>query len=222
MATTEELKRRVKDRILLDDRVVPANISVNVSESTVTLSGTVPTYTSLRAAENDALLVPGVTEVYNKLIVSMAEEVPVPTDQEIEERIRNIYRWHENLSAFDILVSVDNGWVTLEGSVDSYWKKIIAEDLAHTASGVIDVKNKLQVVPKEVTDEHLARNIQETINLRGGINVKDLDVMVQNGTVTLNGVAETHADALAALEAATYSPGVTHVNDRIIVRRNTF
>lgn len=220
MMKTEEIKKKVNDRILLDDRVVPADISVDVSDSRVILSGTVPTYTSLRAAENDALLVPGVTEVYNKLIVSMPEELPVPTDAEIKERIENIFRWHENLSSFTLSVQVENGWVSLEGTVNSYWKRIIAEDLAYTVEGVINVKNDIRVVPRRVTDETLARNIQETINLRGGIQVNDLDVRVENGTVTLTGLAETHSDALAASEAAIYSPGVTHVNDKITVRRN--
>lgn len=194
---------------------------MDVNDSKVTLSGTVPTYTSLRAAENDALLVPGVTAVYNELLVKRPEELSVPTDSEIKERVENIYRWHESLSTSDLSVQVKNGWVSLEGSTDSYWKKIIAEDLANTAEGVINVKNNIRVLARGVSDEQLARNIQEIIQLRRDIHIKGLDVEVQKGTVTLTGEAETHSDALAAADAAIFSKGVTHVNDKISVRKNT-
>ena len=220
MTTKEEIIKRVNDRLLLDDRVVPADISVDVNDSRVILSGTVPTYTSLKAAENDALFVPGVSGVYNQLKVSLPEEVSVPTDSEIRERIQNIYRWHENISSANVDVQVQNGWVSLEGSIDSYWKKRVAEDLAYTVQGVIGVKNKLQAQSKGLTDERIAQSIQETVQLRGDIQVKDLGVHVQDGVVTLTGEAETHSDALAASDAAIYTSGVTHVEDQIAVRRN--
>lgn len=221
MATTEELKRRVNDRILLDDRVVPADISVDVSDSTVTLSGTVPTYTSLRAAENDALFVPGVTAVYNKLKVSHPEDITIPTDAEIADRIKRIYEWHESLNSYDIVVNVENGWVTLDGSVGSYWQKITAADLAFTVTGVIDVQNELTIVPtRDVEDESIAQNIKETIKLGGDADVDKIDVIVRNGRVTLKGVADTHSEAMAAYDAAIYTTGVTHVDDQITVLRD--
>lgn len=220
MATKEDIIKKVNDRLLLDDRVVPADIRVNVSDSRVILSGSVPTYTSLKAAENNALFVPGLTGVYNQLRVSLPEELPVPTDSEIKERLQSIYRWHESIRSAKVEVQVQNGWVSLQGTIDSYWKKRIAEDLAYTVQGVIGVKNELQVQPKGLTDERIAQRIKETIELRGDIQVKDLDVHVQHGIVTLSGEVETHSDALAASDAAMYTSGVTGVNDQITVRRN--
>jgi len=49
-----------------------------------------------------------------------------------------------DLDASDIEVSVDNGVVTLSGSVDSLWDKRRAEDIAKSVSGVMEVNNKLR------------------------------------------------------------------------------
>jgi hypothetical protein len=53
----------------------------------------------------------------------------------------------------DIRVSVENGIVTLEGSVDEYWKKGEAERIVRGARGVCHIVNKLAVVPARTVAE---------------------------------------------------------------------
>lgn len=219
--TTDEIKRKVNNRLLLDDRVIPANISVEVHDATVKLTGTVTTYTSFKAAEEDALYVPGVEGVENELSVMFPAELSVPTDQEIADRIQSIFSWNENLKPFDLSVQVDHGWVTLEGSVNSFWKKLIAEDLAYTVTGVIDISNEITIVPSgDATDESIAENIKNSIKLRGDVGLEGIDIKVQDGVVTLSGVADNHSEALAAYDAAIYTRGVVHVNDELTVLRD--
>lgn len=217
MATTDEIKRSVTDRLLMDDRVFPADISVDVTDATVKLSGTVPTYTSLRAAEEDVRYVPGVQKVENKLKVSLPEEITAPTDDEIADRISSIFSWHENLRSFKLSLEVERGWVTLQGSVDSYWRKILAEDLAFSVTGVIEVSNEITIVPTgDATDKSIAREIKEKIKQRQDLEVENIDVKVANGEVTLSGIARSNSEALAAYDAAIYTRGVTHVVDEIV------
>lgn len=94
------------------------------------LAGTVLTFTSLGAAADDALHVPGVKAVRNELRVGFPDEITAPDDTEIENRIKSMFSWHENLKDFDFNINVENGWVNLEGAVDSYWKKVQAAELA--------------------------------------------------------------------------------------------
>jgi osmotically-inducible protein OsmY len=65
-----------------------------------------------------------------------------------DERIRkNVYDRladDTDLDASDIGVGVNNGVVTLRGSVDSLWDKRRAEDIAKSAPGVKGVNNKLR------------------------------------------------------------------------------
>jgi osmotically-inducible protein OsmY len=49
-----------------------------------------------------------------------------------------------DLDASDIEVGVDDGAVTLSGSVDSLWDKRRAEDIAKSVHGVRGVNNKLR------------------------------------------------------------------------------
>jgi hyperosmotically inducible protein len=55
MARTEEqIKRDVVDQLYWDNRVDASDVTVEVSNGTVTLRGTVPTYFASTAALNDA------------------------------------------------------------------------------------------------------------------------------------------------------------------------
>ena len=59
---------------------------------------------------------------------------------------------HGGIDATDIDVSVDNGEVTLKGTVDSRYAKRKAEDLAEAVKGVRDVHNQLRVQDRDEDD----------------------------------------------------------------------
>jgi hypothetical protein len=52
---------------------------------------------------------------------------------------------HGQIDATDVEVRVENAEVTLVGSVDSRQAKRLAEDVAESASGVLEVHNQLRV-----------------------------------------------------------------------------
>lgn len=67
------------------------------------------------------------------------------SDERIREDVAEILWEHGEIDASDIDVTVANGEVTLEGTVDSRWTKRMAEDAAYKARGVNDVHNRLRV-----------------------------------------------------------------------------
>lgn len=218
MATKEEIKRRVKEQLRWDERIFSEDVNVEVKDSTVELFGTVPTYLCLRAAEDDALFTPGVNAVQNNIQVKYPEGVTVPSDSEIEERINSIYSWHTNLSSYDLNVQVKNGWVTLGGTVESFYKKMIAEDLAYTVNGVIDVKNEITIVPtRKISDQGIAEAIKDALKIRVEVDLDEVDIKVANGVVSLTGAVSTRTAAKVAYETALYTAGVTGVVDNIMV-----
>ncbi len=66
-------------------------------------------------------------------------------DDRITDDINDRLTWDPRLDATDINVSVNDGIVTLTGSVDSRQDKRIAEDIVDDVSGVWDVNNQLRV-----------------------------------------------------------------------------
>ena len=67
----EKIKKDITDQLYWDDRVDAAEVDIHVSDGKVELSGTVPTFNALRAAEMDAYTVPGVKEVKNDLALKL-------------------------------------------------------------------------------------------------------------------------------------------------------
>ena len=67
------------------------------------------------------------------------------SDDRIYEDIGMRLSLHGHLDASDIEVEVNDGEVTLTGSVDSRWAKRMGEDLALSVPGVEDVHNRLRV-----------------------------------------------------------------------------
>ncbi|HXG63848.1 MAG TPA: BON domain-containing protein [Blastocatellia bacterium] len=67
------------------------------------------------------------------------------SDERIREDINDRLTDHPFLDASDIEVSVNNGEVTLSGTVNSRDDKRLAEDIAEDISGVKNVENRLRV-----------------------------------------------------------------------------
>ncbi len=69
------------------------------------------------------------------------------SDERIREDVCMRLADHPEIDASEIEVTVDNGEVTLSGSVDQRSTKRLAEDVADSVSGVRDVHNQLRVTP---------------------------------------------------------------------------
>ena len=70
---------------------------------------------------------------------------PQRSDQHIDDDVRRRLTQHGHLDASNIDVKVNNGEVTLTGSVDSRHDKRMAENVADSVSGVKDVHNNLMI-----------------------------------------------------------------------------
>lgn len=213
--TDEEIKRDVVDELYWDDRVDAVDVKVEVHDGRVILSGTVPTYAARVAADEDAHAVAGPRDVINELTVKYPTTAAVPTDAQIEASINNALRWDSQVDGSDIEVISDAGWVTLKGTVPSYWQKIRAEDIALSKSGVRDVTNELAVVPTQTfADRRIADDIVGALERNVYVSAEDVDVKVSNGVVTLRGTVPDRRAHRAARNAARRTPGV--INDLAI------
>ncbi|MDG6221464.1 MAG: BON domain-containing protein, partial [Candidatus Thermoplasmatota archaeon] len=128
--------------------------------------------------------------------------------------------WNPNLNAFKIDVEVKDGTVTLKGTVDSYWKKMDAESEAQRVFGVFTVSNELGIAPtKNYLDEEIAKDIMRAIERKPTVPEDDVNVVVENGKVTLTGHVPSRLSSYAAMNAAIHTLGVKEVTNRMMVKK---
>jgi osmotically-inducible protein OsmY len=215
----EQIKKSVVDMLYWDSRVDASNIDVEVTDGEVTLRGTVPSYAVKEAALFDTWKVIGVKKVNNNAFVKFPTTSKTLTDSEIESSIKQQLSWNDSTSNENIHVRVKKGVVSLEGHVDAYWKMFRAHQLASDVIGVVDIENKLTVVPTEgITDQVIATDIINAIDRSYVVDADDVDVKVKNGVVTLSGKLPNRAACEAALESTYHTFGVKDVKDRLHVK----
>src|SRR5881227_1775635 len=119
--------------------------------------------------------------------------VSTRTDEEIQRYVLEELKWDTTVKPNEVGVSVKDGIVTLTGWVDSYLKKIAAEEAAHRVRGVKAVANDIEVrLPgsAERTDADLAKAALNALKWEAAIATDKVQVTVSKGWVTLKGEVE--------------------------------
>ncbi|MBD3226593.1 MAG: BON domain-containing protein [Candidatus Lokiarchaeota archaeon] len=214
--TQEQIKKDVVDTLYWDARVDASNIKVSMEdENSVKLEGTVPSYSARSSAVRDAWMVSDVNFVKNEIDVEYPPELKL-TDEDIKSNIESKLLWSSSIDSSKIDVSVTGGIITIEGAVDSYWKKLHAENLASEVAGVLSIDNKITVVPTEdFLDKTVAEDIVEAMDRNFNINVNKVNVKVKNGVITLTGTVSSWTEYRAAMNCAENTPGVIDIKDKI-------
>ncbi len=124
----------------------------------------------------------------------------------------------KNLSG--VQASVEDGVVTLTGSVPALPKKMEAEKQAKKVEHVAGVRNLLTVAGASVPDAELRAKLARSLTydraeMGNVFNV--LTVAVNNGVVTLGGEVRTPVDKESALSLVEHTQGVKGIVDNVKV-----
>ncbi len=123
------------------DVSLPANaIKVTAQQGWITLSGDVEWNFQRLAAAGAVRRLPGVVGITNAIVVRPRGEATG-----IKDRIEAALRRTAEIEAKRIRVEVVGGRVRLEGSVDAWYKRGVAERAAWAAPGVTSVEDRLSV-----------------------------------------------------------------------------
>ncbi|MGV9103489.1 MAG: BON domain-containing protein [Candidatus Thorarchaeota archaeon] len=143
------------------------------------------------------------------------------TDEAIKKDIIDELYWDDRVDSSDITVQVDNGDVTLDGTVSDYTSSKNAVIDAWDAEGVTKVENNLEVeIPTEVsvpTDSEIKSNIADMLDWNSSIDASEIDVDVSAGVVTLDGVVDAYWKKLRAEDVASRATGVLNVVNELAV-----
>jgi hyperosmotically inducible protein len=132
------------------------------------------------------------------------------TDENLEASARGSYVFRQLLAEEALSIEVNNGVVTLRGSVETALQRDLAEEAAVAHAGVRSVDNQITVRPAapNEADALLARTLKTVLGWHrsGRPTVSKLEV--KDGVVTLRG--EALDEPLRAL-AAEYASGIEGV-----------
>lgn len=112
------------------------------------------------------------------------------TNEDLQKSVQDAIKWEPLLHAAEIGVTVSDGVVTLTGIVDSYAKKLEAENAAKNVAGVKVVIEKITLNFGDVTqttDGDIASAITRAIKWNWRIPNDKIKVKVEDGWVTLEG-----------------------------------
>jgi osmotically-inducible protein OsmY len=143
------------------------------------------------------------------------------TDEEIQRDVLEELKWDARVRPTEIGVAVKSGIVTLTGWIDSYLKKVAAEDAAHRVHGVKAVVNDLEVHlsgSAERTDADIAAAVVNALRWDADIPAGKLEVTVSQGWVTLKGEVDYAYQRQEAERAIRHLSGITGVTNLIKVK----
>ena len=194
--------------------VTASAITVVAKEGVVTLSGTVPHYADKGAAERATQRVEGVKAIAEEIevhLVGMYER----KDSEVAKAVVDSLRWHVWVPSH-VQATVENGWVTLRGSVKWGYERTAAEDAVSYLAGVKGVSNNITLKPSiKATDVKDA--IEKALKRDAEIDADRINVSADGGKVTLAGTVSSWDERDEAGSAAWSAPGVTAVENDIAV-----
>lgn len=221
-----EIQQEVKAKLANDVRVDDFLVEVEVENGEVELSGTVGSLNEKSTARLDAW-VAGVTEVdagdlevewWARDKMRRKQFYSTRGDEEIKKAVEDAMLYDPRVLSFKPEVSVDDGAVTLTGTVSDLAAKKAAEQDAKNVVGVWRVVNLIKVRPEVVpSDETLKDRVTRALAEDPFIEHFRVDLDAHAGWVYLTGDVNTTFERSRAEHVVESVKGVLNVVNHLRV-----
>jgi len=215
MKTDSEIKRDVLSELLWDPLISETKVGVTVNEGVVTLTGHLDSYAEKVAAKRAAERVAGVKAIALELDV-IPSGVHQRSDTEIALAVEHALSWNTSVPQGRVKVTVEKGWVTLKGDLDWNFQRRAVERMVRPLKGVVGITDNIQLKTLPVPLK-LQERIQDALTRQARREARRIEVSVEGGEVTLRGHVHSWAERNAAEGASWSAPGVTRVNNQLLV-----
>lgn len=216
MNSDRSIKADVLAELDWEPMVRAEHIGVTARDGVVTLSGHVESYWQKRAAEEAAARIKGVKAIAEEIEVRLPVEVQ-RRDEDIAAAALNRLGWDGAVPEGAVTVQVEDGFVTLKGTVDYQYQREAALRAVQPLWGVRGVADQVLIraaARKPADANQISDDIRRALN-RGWFAADTVHVAALGGTVTLSGSAATLRDRTLAVSTAWAAPGTMSVENHI-------
>ncbi len=209
MKTDADLKRDVMAELDWDPAVKSTAIGVAVKDGVVTLTGHLETFAEKHAAARAVKRVSDVKAMALELDVKLAPNHK-RSDTDIATSIEHALRWNTVVPADAIRVTVDHGWITLQGEVEWDYQRRNVEKAIRPLMGVVGISNEVTLRTRAKAAD-VSRRIEDALTRQAIREAKRIQVTVDGTTVKLSGNVHSWHEREAAQGVAWSAPGVRTV-----------
>jgi osmotically-inducible protein OsmY len=233
----EAIEQAIRDAAKYDPRVRALRLEPESTAGMVLLRGTVDNLKARQAAEQLARTTLGVVAVKNYIKVSVK---PVESAALSDDVHRALAR-NPITERYAIQLAAEQGVLTLRGSVDHYFEKVEAQNVAESVRGVVEVDNQLDVrntphafvydpylypyypqpsdswshyIPTAPVraDAQIRAAIETELTWSPHVNPDAITVSVISGRATLTGTVESWRERQAATDNAFEGGAIAVIN----------
>jgi osmotically-inducible protein OsmY len=218
MATKSDaqINQDIFDELTWDPAIHVVDLNIATIDGRVTLTGAVPTYGTKEEATEAAYRVSGVRSVDNEIAVHPSES-DLRGDSAIADLIKSALLVDYQVPDQRINVEVNQGHVTLTGSVDWAYQRQAAVDDVLKFTGVTSVEDLIKLTPPHASADEIQRGIARAFARNAELSDDKIVVEAEGGHVTLSGNVGFWSEYDLAENIAWKSPGVTSVTNNIEV-----
>lgn len=213
MKTDENLQKDVQDALKWEPQLHAAEIGVIAKNGIITLTGTVDNYYKKMEAENATKKVNGVKAIVEKIEIKPVNSKSI-NDNNIAEKILNVFKSDFSIPDEKIKLKVEKGWVTLEGNVNWNYQKEAAKNAVVDLIGVRGVTNNIMTLTNR-NDAVKKTTIEKALSNNAALSHNHIEVSVKNNDVKLSGLVNSFFEKEEAEQIAWKTPGIWSVDNEI-------
>jgi osmotically-inducible protein OsmY len=143
-------------------------------------------------------------------------------NENLQIDVNDAINWETGLKNSKIIVKVQEGVVTLSGTVDNFAKKMLAENAVKNVSGVKNIIDniilKFNSKMSNKKDIEIAADVLNGLQWNWEVPNGKVTVSVTNGWVILEGEVEWNHQKIAAKSAANNQLGVKGITNNITIK----
>lgn len=208
--TDQHITREVISVLAMSPDVIAENINVHTTDGVVRLVGVVETAQEQNIAGELASEIDGVRAVENDLTTSPNGNI---TNNEIEQSVNQALA-DAGLTGIYSKVEADN--VFLLGVARSVFIVENAVDVAKSIRGVRDVIVGIHITAGQPVDSiKLVDSVTEALSKDDRVDIFDLDVRADEGSVVLSGQVDDEREIVIAASIVESVPGVKQLENRL-------